>query len=372
MNNYKKILIIIFLIMNCVIMSACFSYKDINKVLFVTALLVDVDDTGNPVLYAEVFKGVSGISPEGSDERILFNGKGKTIFEAVRNMNATSSFKLNYTQNQVTIFTQEAAEFGLENYIDFIDRDQELLVRPYIAVYQGDPEELMTLKIKQEKYIGLYVTQLIENIGASPRAVVTTLNDYFNERVTGDKISVLTILDIAKDSLEPKIEINGGAVMENDKMVSILERDEGLGFNFLRDKLSSGTLEVTNPVDINKFVTLEILKSKTKTKIEYSDGIVKVTKKIKVKVDFDEAQKSITFTKENVTKMQEKAEENVVKACTKLFTKYKGLDIDIFHLLEKFYDKYPKVKIEDIINKTELKVEVEVQIMNTGTVKNFK
>jgi len=372
MNKYKKILIIMCLAISCFTMSACFSYKDINKVLFVTALVVDADDKGNPVLYAEVFKGVRGNSPEGMDQRILFNGTGKTMFEAVRNMNATSSFKLNYTQNQVTIFTQKAAEFGLENYVDFMDRDQELLVRPYIAVFRGDAQELMTLQITQEKYIGLYITELIENIGASPRAVVTTLNDYLNERVTGDKTSVLTIVDIAKNTLETKLEINGGAVIENDKMVSVLQRNQGLGYNFLRDKLSTGTLEVTNPCDINKFVTLEITKSKTKTKISYSDGIVHLTKKIKVNVDFAEAQKSILFTKENIIKIQEKAEENIVKACDLLFTKYKGLDIDIFQIKDKFYDKYPKVKIEDIINETELKVEVEVQINNTGTVRNFE
>ncbi len=117
-------------------------------------LIIDVDDNGNPILYAEAFKGVRG-QPEGMDERILFKGKGKTMFEAVRDMNATSSYKLNYTQNKVIIFTQKAAEFGLDNFIDFLDRDQELLIRPYIAVYTGDPEKLMKLKIIQEKYIGL-------------------------------------------------------------------------------------------------------------------------------------------------------------------------------------------------------------------------
>ena len=48
------------------------------------------------------------------------------------------------------------------------------------------------------------------------------------------------------------------------------------------------------------------------------------------------------------------------------------MGIDIFDITEEFYDKYPKIKIEDIINKTELKVEVEVEIMNTGDVKNFE
>ena len=304
MNKYKKIIIISCIIINCFSMSACFSYKDINKVLFITAIIIDVDDNGNPILYAEAFKGIRGATPEGMDERILFKGTGKTMFEAVRNMNATSSYKLNYTQNKAIIFTQKAAEFGLDNFIDFLDRDQELLIRPYIAVYLGDPEKLMKLNILQEKYIGLFIMQLVENIGASSRAVKLSLNDFYNQRNMGDKTNVVTIIDIAKDSLEPKLEVNGGAVIKDDKMVSILSRDEGQGFNFLMNNISGGTLEITNPCDINKFITLEIIKSKTKTEISYYDNIVHLKKKIKVKVDFGEAQKSIILTKENIKKFR--------------------------------------------------------------------
>ena len=294
------------------------------------------------------------------------------MFEAIRNMNATSSYKLNYTQNKAIIFTQKAAEFGVDNFIDFLDRDQELLIRPYISVYLGDPEKLIKLNILQEKYIGLFIMHLIENIGASSRAVKLSLNEFYNQRNMGDKTSVVTIIDIPKDTLEPRLEINGGAVIKDDKMVSILEREEGQGFNFLMDIISSGTLEITNPCDINKFITLEIIKCKTKTEINYEDNIVHLKKKIKVKVDFGEAQKRIIFTKENITKIQEKSEDNIVKACNNLFQKYKGMGIDIFDISEEFYAKYPKIKIENIIDKTELKVEVEVEIMNTGDVKNFE
>ncbi len=102
------------------------------------------------------------------------------------------------------------------------------------------------------------------------------------------------------------------------------------------NNISSGTLEITNPCDINKFVTLEIIKSKTKTEISYNDNIVHLKKKIKVKVDFAEAQKNIIFTKENIKKFRRKSEENIVKACNNLFQKYKGMGIDIFDITENF------------------------------------
>ena len=133
-------------------------------------------------------------------------------------------------------------------------------------------------------------------------------------------------------------------MIKDDKMVSILQRDEGQGFNFLMNNVSGGTLEITNPSDINKFITLEILKSKTKTEISYEDNIVHLKKKIKVKVDFGEAQKSIVLTKENITKIQEKSEDNIVKACNNLFQKYKGLSIDIFDISEAILYEISKDK----------------------------
>lgn len=372
MNKYKKILVIICIITNSVIMSSCFSYRDINKLLFVTAIIIDVDDTGNPIIYSEVFKGVRGATPVGTDERLLFKGNGKTVFEAIRDMNSTSSYKFNYTQNKAIIFTQRAAEFGVDNFIDFLDRDQEALIRPYIAVYRGEPDKLIKLKMIEEKYIGSFIVQLMDNIGEYSRAVKLSLNDFYNQRITGGRTNVVPIIDIPKDSLEGKLQINGGAVIKDDKMVNILSKNEGQGFNFLMDSISGGTLEITNPCNINKFVTLEILKSKTKTEVSYDNNIVQLKKKIKVKVDFAEAQKDILFTKENINKVQEKSEENISKSCNTLFAKYKGLGMDIFDITDQFYRKYPKIKNDDIINRTELKVEVEVEIMNTGTVKNFQ
>ena len=372
MSKHKKVLIMICVILNCLILSSCFSYKDINRILFVTALMIDVDEEGRPILYAEAFRGVRVAAAEGLDQRVIFKGTGKTVFEAVRDMNAVATFKINYAQNKVIIFTERAVEFGVEDFIDFLDRDQELLVRPNIVVFRGDPEKLMKLELIQEKYIGTLIRRIIENIGTSSRAVTISFNEFYNQRTIGDKTNVVTILQIKKDTLEPKLQVSGGAVIKDDKMVSTLAREEGQGFNFMMDNVKSGTLEITNPSDINKFITLEIKSSDTKTKVNYYDNILHFKKIIKVKVDFGEAQKKIILTKENISMIQEKSEDNIEKACNKLFQKYKGMNLDIFDIKETFYAKYPKEKVEDIINVTELEVEAEVEIMNTGDIKNFE
>lgn len=372
LSKHKRIFIIICIIMNCFIMSSCFSYTDIDRVLFVTALMIDVDDDGNPIVYTECFRGMRDAN-EGAEKRVIFKGNGKTVFEAVRDMNALATFKINYTQNKVIIFTEKAAEEGIDDYIDFLDRDQELLVRPYITVFRGEADKFFTSEFIQEKYIGFLVLRIIENVGTSSRAVTLKFNDFYNQRTMGNSVNVVTIIQLKKDTLDvPKLQISGGAVILDDKMVSILTTAEGQGYNFLRDKVASGTLEITNPCEINKFVTLEILSSKTKTEVYYKDNAITLKKKIKVKVNFAEAQKRIILTKENIDKIQATSELNIVKATEDVFKKYKNIGIDIFHIEDEFYMKYPKIKIGNYIDITKLEVEVETEIMNTGDVKNFE
>jgi Ger(x)C family germination protein len=353
-------------------MTSCFSYKDIDKVLFVTALMIDVDEDGNPIVYSECFSSIRDAN-QGIEERVLFKGNGKTIFEAVRDMNSLATFKINYTQNKVVIFTAKAAESGIADFIDFLDRDQELLVRPYIAVFRGDADKFFTLEFGQEKYIGFLVLRIIENIGASSRAVTLKFNDFYNQRTMGNSVNVVTMIQLKKETLEPpKLQISGGAVILDDKMVSILTTEEGQGYNFLMNRVSSGTLEITNPCDINKFVTLEILSSKTKTEVYYKDNAITLKKKIKVRVNFGEAQKKIILTKDNIKNIQENSELNIVKATQKIFKVYQGMGIDIFDIEDELYIKYPKIKVENYIDITKLEVEVETEIMNTGDVKNFE
>lgn len=50
----KKIILIMILAL-IIFLSGCFNYNDINKVIFVTAIGIDIDEKNRPIVYAEVF-----------------------------------------------------------------------------------------------------------------------------------------------------------------------------------------------------------------------------------------------------------------------------------------------------------------------------
>jgi spore germination protein KC len=354
----KKIFLVTIIIITS-LFYGCQSYKDVNKLLFVTTVIIDIDKYNMPVIYLEAFKPTR-TTQSGSEkgERLLFKGSGKTAFEALNDINLSSSLKLNYTQNKVIMYTEGAAKYGIDNFIDIVDREQQFLVRPYIAVLLTSPEKILGAKIKSEEYIGIYINDLIDNEGASPRAVKLPINDYLNKRLTGSRTSIVTAIDIKKDQLEDIIEIAGGVIVKNDKMVDFMPKQEGLGYNFLMNNLNAGSLEITNPDNPDKFVTLRILKSRTKTDLTYDGEVINIKKRIKLKTSIGEVQKTIRFNDEVLEKIKNKSKSNIDKACKQIFNKYKEEGLDIFEIQEDFERKYPNIKLDNILKRAEINIEI--------------
>lgn len=355
----KKI-VVFFMTISLVFCTGCFNYRDINKLLFATSVIVDIDQGNQPVLYVEAFRAIEGTE---SGERLIFRGRGKTVFEALRNITLGTSFKINVTQNRVLIFTQKAAEYGIDNFLDFFHRDQEFINRQYVCIYSGELEKLANIKINESKYVGMFINRLLSNVGASSRGIQININDYYKQRLVGDKISIVPIIEIRRDvGGDDKILVNGGAVVKKDKMVGAISRDQGQGFNFLLNNINSGTLEIANPDFPGSFITLEILKTKTKTDIAYEDNQIKLIKNIKVNTAIGEVQKGLNINKKSLELIKELAASNIRKACYQLFDEYKDKGIDIFDIQEEFLRKYRYEKGEDIIKQTNLVIDVEVEI----------
>lgn len=374
----KKVLIIILFLVSS-FMTGCFNYRDINEAYFVTATIVDIDTSidNGIVIYEEAFKPTrSGDGKSGSSssqgQRIIFKGKGKTIFEAVRDINNMSSYKLNFTQSRAIIFTQRAAEHGMADFIDFFQRDQETINRAYLAIYIGDLEDLLKADFKAEEYIGLFIPNLIRNVGSSSRTVELQLNDYLVKRIQASKTTVVTVIRLEKDYSDTKIKTNGGAVIKADKMVGVLDPREGQGYNFLNNQIKVGTLEITNPDDPNRYVTLEILKSSTKTELTYEREQVHLKKVIRTKTTLGEVQGKLIFNKANIDKIRATAEQNIIRACNEVFNKYKDKGIDIFEVQNSFHRKYPHDNDKDIIKRTYLELEVQVDVEGSTDTNSFE
>lgn len=361
----KKTLMCIFLI-SCILLSGCYGYKDINDVAFVTSVIFDIDKQNNPVIYLEIFKPAKTSAKSTEEaERVVFKGTGKTAYEAINDVNLKSSFKIDYSQNKAIIYTKRAAEYGISPFLDIFRRGTQFVIRPYVAVYDGDVGRLSQGNFEEEQYVGLFLWDLVRNIGASSRTVQSTLNEFLSMRVSPEKTDVLTVIKISEDQPNPTLVVEGGAIIKGDKLKDMVKKTEGEAYNFLTDQVENGSMEVNDPNNKNKFVSLRIETSKTDTEVNYNGKNTILKKKINVHASIVETQNYTNLTDKELKEIKRGAEKNLITLCTNVFNKYKNENLDIFRIGNDVSNKYGDNVIKNlnnIIKNTTLKVEPTVTI----------
>lgn len=371
-KNGKRIfsLILIILILPT-ILSGCFNYNEINQITFVTSAIFDIDDTGNVILYLDSMRPYRNTS-ESSDngKRVIYKGVGKTALEAIRDVNMASSYKINFTQNRALIFTEAAAKQGINKFLNLINNDQEFQVKPYAFVYFGDVKNLIDISQNDEEYIGLFLNDLVDKNKKNPRSIISNINDYIVDSETGNNYAVMSGLEIRKDVVDQRVELSGGVLMRDNKMIEKIDVTDGMSYNFLMDKIKTGTLEIANPQMNEGFVTLEILNSKTKTNVEYKDDKVTLNKKIKVKAVIAEAQGRFVVSKEALDTLKAKAEQNIKDYLEQFFYSFTDKDIDILQVERLLEIKYPQKIIEDVLSKIDFNLDVEINIQGGDRVES--
>lgn len=371
----KKLLMCLFLTAS-IFLNGCFSYIDINNVVFVTSVIVDIDKENKPVVYLEIFKSARAASKAAETaQRIVLKGTGKTVYEAVNDINLASSFQINYTQNKAIIYTKRAAAQGIENYLDIFRRDVNAIIKPYLLVYDGDVERLAKGNFQGQEYIGLFVWDLIGNVRSSPRAVQSSLNRYLSRRLAPSKTDVLTVLKINNEEPVPALVINGGAIMKNNKLAEMLPQSEGEAYNFLIDAVSLGSMEVADPRDKTKYISLAIENSKTNTDVNMKGNNIQVTKQMNIKARIVEVQKYMDLTDEQLDEIRKGAEANLINSCMNIFNKYKKRNLDIFMIGQEVENKYGEKAMkysEDIIEHTNMEIQPRVFIDSPGRIRPYE
>lgn len=371
MKIRKLIKVGILLIAILLMLAGCYNYRDINNVTFVTSMVFDLDPIGNVVIYMDCVRPYRD-NNESSDngKRILYKGTGKTVLEAIRDVNMASSYKINITQNKAFIFTEKAVKEGIDKFLGIINNDQEFLVKPYIFAYFGDVERLLKVAASDEEYMGLFINDLVKKNKANSRAIIVNINEYMTASEIGANSALIGALELRKDVIDERIELSGGVIMRNNVMQEKIDIMDGLTFNILEDKVKTGTLEIVNPQMEEGFITFEILKNKTKTKIEYNGDRVLLTKDVNMKVTLAESQGRFIVDKQSLQIIEDTTEVRIKEYLQAFFDKYNKKNIDILGVERMLEIKYPGLVKEDILSILDVDIKVNLDVEGTSNTRN--
>lgn len=370
-NKRRKASVLLSLLILPLLLTGCFDYHDINKVTFPTSIIFDVDDLGQEIVYLDCIKPYRSTN-DSSDKgrRIIYKGVGKTALEALNDINRASSFKLDYTQTRAYIFTEKASRKGIKKFLDLINNNSEFSMKPSAFVYYGDVEELLKTVSTDEEYLGLFLNDLVGKEKYNPRAVKSNINYYLSNILMGSNTALLTSISLEDNDIDKKIQIQGSSIFKDNVLVEKIDIENSLIYNIMMGNAKSGTLEISNPESKENFITLQILDSSMKDKLEFQDGKYKLIKDVNVEVSVSEIQGELIVDANGLDYIKVNEEAYISGYAEYLFNKYKKQNLDIFDIARLAEMYYQNENIDNPLSVTEVEVNTKLIIKGTGVVKD--
>ncbi|SHH65278.1 spore germination protein KC [Caloranaerobacter azorensis DSM 13643] len=385
MIKINKILILLLMIIfNVVIFTACWDNKDLTEKAFVTAVGVDRTAEGKVQLTLQIVKptvmkaGEQGIPEE--EAFWVFTTVGDTIFEAAKNQMTAVNRKPFYNHADLMVIGEEFARDGIMDALDFWERNHEPRLGSDIIIAKGTTaEEILKAKSDMEKIPSLHIKSILKNSKELAKVKKVTIIDVLKQLIQPGVSPAIGAIEIVEKEDLQKIEdmkIDSTAVFKGDKLVGWLNAAQTRGLLFIQNEVRNAVYNVDNPLNKNKKVAIEILDSNGKIDAQ----IVEWKLILSIKIDAvgniaDQQGKGDLTTKETFKKLSRDV-ENAIKTDIKdvLSIAQKEYKSDIFGFGEVMYRRHfeywKQIKDDwaDIFSNASIEIDVNVKIRGTGII----
>lgn len=377
----KKIFLLLPLLF---LLTGCYNYRELNDLAIISGVSVSkVDDTYK--ITAEIVNPKKDQDASGGKETdyVIYEGEGKSMQEAFREIVKESPQKLYGAQMDVLIIEEETAKEGIGDIIDFFARDPEVRSEFYVLISKTDePLKIVTplINITSKNILkSLEATNTymgISNMVTYHELISNYLNPYLeialpSVEIIGNKEIGETNENIESSTSKATNVISNMAVFKEGKLIGYLTKEESIAYNIIMN--NSKTVVIRNEYDNNKFIVNEIIKSSCEMKPNLEKK--KVTLSIKGTATIADVNKKVDL--ENTSeykKIQDKFNETVeklVKNAIKSTNEKFNSDIygfrDLFYKSDakKFKKMYKKLK-NNFLNELEIEVKSNIEIIEKG------
>lgn len=334
MKLVRSLLSLLLIITCLTLFCGCWNYQDIEKLSIVAGFAIDKNEQGDKYIVTVEVVDFEMIGTQAKQTGKYIESEGNTIFDAIRNIVDVTGKRFYWAHANVVIISQDIAKEGIIPAIDLILRDTEIREELYVLISK---EKTAKEVLKQETILSQISANNIENmltnqkvVGDSHAVKAYDLMGTLEE----EGISVtLPAIHLSKNSENKTAELDGTAVFKSDKLVGFLDTDESKYFLFIINKIKRGVITLNeNSSSHMDNITLEIYKTKTKVKPEFSDKKLTMNINIKTDVALGEIETSANYLKKDkLDKLKKDAEEKVKSSVEKVIKKVKNdFDTDIF------------------------------------------
>lgn len=332
-------------------LGGCWNSRELNKLAIVRGIGIDSspEDPGQVQLTAQIVKpadmGTSknGASKGGSSEAAFWNvsSTADTVFSAIREMTSKSSRKLFFPHNEILIFGHDAAEEGIQKYLDFFERDPETRSKILIAISETTASDILDVKTELEKIPADDISNLIEQYAkATSQTKAVKIIDFTDSFMSVSPAAVAPMLTVTQNGDKKAVEITGTAVFKSDKMVGTLDQTEGRGVLWILGDVNSGIITVKD--EGGSLVSTEIIRSTTKMTpvLENGKPVIKIEVSEEGNIGEEEGTANLVELPQ-VAALEGKVAAEIEREITAALKKTRKLDADVFGFGSAIYEIYP-------------------------------
>ncbi|CAH1195226.1 Spore germination protein B3 [Paenibacillus allorhizoplanae] len=388
--KYKLTVLILCLLM----LTGCWSRRELNELLIVLGVGVDWKDGEYLMSFQVVNPSEISAQRRGGDRppSTLYQGRGKTLFEAARSLTAEAPRKVYMGHLQMYVIGEELAKRGIKDFLDNSFRDNELRMDFNIVVARGDmAENVLKLFTPVEKLPSYSMQQSLQTSQKSwAPTVAMTLDETLNRlsskgyelALTGIELIGDPTLGDTKKNVEyfqppSRFRYMGIAAFKDDKLIGWLDEQESKGYTDITDKLDSTSIEI--PCGEKKYMGIEVTSSNTKLKSSVKNGKPEMNVSIRTEANIVGRQcRDIDLTDPQVIKRLEEESEQILQSHVEaVVSRAKKMKSDILGFGSQLGKDEPaywkEVKDtwnDDMFPQTKVNYKVDLFIRKTGTIGN--
>lgn len=337
----------IFIISILFLLTGCYDQKELNTIAIMTATEINKIDN-------EYIVNVQVVNPQSSDKTvniqapfIMYEGKGKTIHEAYRQIKLQSSRYLYPNHMEILIVNQNLAKEDISEIIDFYLRIPD--VRTEFNVLIGKNENILNITTPIDDVSGLSIVDTMKTnnkyLGITN---FVTFNDFAKMNLNKNLEIILpsieaidynekseTTENTESTKIKSLYKLGNLAIFKDNKLKGYLTEDESISYNIIKNKVEA--ILITYECEKDKYMTIEAtdIKSNINTK----------NKEINIKVEMtgniNETRCNIPLNnEENIKKLEQDIKEYIDnKIETSINNIRKTYNSDVFGFLDLIYKK---------------------------------
>jgi spore germination protein KC len=291
------------------------------------------------------------------------------------------------------VISEELAEKGLGETLDFLSRDHEVRTDFYVVIAKDTRAEnvLKVMTGLEDIPANKLFTSLETSEKAWAPSMAVTLDELVSDIVAEGKQPQLTGLQIIGDEhigekpenvqkIDPstKLKYSGMGVFKNDKLIGWLNESDSKTINYVLGNVKSTIGEIPCPDGKGK-VAVEVIRTKADLETKVEKGSPKGMVTIKMEANVGEVQcKKLDLGKTKTIDDLEKKSEIRLKEIieSSITTAQEEYKVDIFgfgealHRSDPDYWKTVKKEWDEQFAEMAIEVKTEVKILRVGTIGN--